>query len=94
MRGTHALINDDMNCLTYAADPAISWDGEDAPVTELTFAACTFPGRGRVGPSGFFTAALKVPTYQLSIFGRSPQQAHLYMHDISWSPLMMQCSRA
>ena len=51
-----------MICMLCADPPAMSWDGEFAAATEVSFASCTFPGRGQAGPSGFFLAALKVPT--------------------------------
>ena len=43
-----------------AGEPAASWDGKDAPATEVSFASCTYPSRGQAGPNGFWLAAAEV----------------------------------
>ena len=43
-----------------AAYMAASWDSDNTPVTEVSAVACTYPGRGCMGPSGFWLAASHV----------------------------------
>ena len=77
IRCAHAQCTSEASYLQSADDGVVSWDDEEAPATEVSFASCTYPGRGRAGPSGFSLAALKVRGSKSNRGDTPPRDEHV-----------------